>query len=94
MSCQSFWNLCRAAGSTGEGEGADLAVEVSPFGVRDVCLRTLANTDTRTIQGTMDALAGWMNVTKDQAIAQIANSNFLKTTASMSDLCSRLCRSR
>jgi hypothetical protein len=33
----------------------------------------------------MDALAGWMNVTKDQAIAQIANSNFLKTTASVSD---------
>ena len=33
----------------------------------------------------MDALAGWANVTKDQAIAQIANSNFLKTTASVSD---------
>jgi len=30
-------------------------------------------------------LAGWANVTKDQAIAQIANSNFLKTTASVSD---------
>ena len=50
-----------------------------------MCLRTLANTDSRTIQDTMDALAGWANVTKDQAIAQIANSNFLKTTATVSD---------
>jgi 3-oxoacyl-[acyl-carrier protein] reductase len=32
----------------------NLAFEVSPFGVRVVCLRTLANTDSRSIQDTMD----------------------------------------
>ena len=68
-----------------ESLAENLAVEVSPFGVRVVCLRTLANTDSRTIHDTMDALAGRVNVTKDQAMAQIANSNVLKTTASVSD---------
>ena len=68
-----------------ESLAENLAVEVSPFGVRVVCLRTLANTDSRTIHDTMDALAGRVNVTKDQAMAQIANSNVLKTTVSVSD---------
>jgi NAD(P)-dependent dehydrogenase (short-subunit alcohol dehydrogenase family) len=63
----------------------NLAIEVGPFGVRVVCLRTLANTDSRTIQQTMELLTGTMNITKDQAIAEIANSNFLKRTASVSD---------
>src|SRR5713226_7733824 len=56
----------------------NLAVEISPAGVRAVCLRTTANTDSRTIQQTMDALAGKMNVTKDQMSARIASLNFLK----------------
>jgi 3-oxoacyl-[acyl-carrier protein] reductase len=59
----------------------NLAVEVSPFGVRAMCVRTLANTDSRTIQDTWEAL----NIPKDKAVAQIANSNFLKTPASVSD---------
>jgi len=63
----------------------NLAVEVSPSGVRVVCLRTTANTNSRTIQQTMDALAGKMNVTKDQMIARIASQNFLKVPASISD---------
>ncbi len=63
----------------------NLAIEVGPHGVRVVCLRTLANTDSRTIQQTMEFLASRMNITKDQAIAQIANSNFLKRPASVSD---------
>ena len=63
----------------------NLAVEVSPSGVRAVCLRTTANTDSRTIQETMDALAGTMNVTKEQMIAQIAGLNFLKVPASVND---------
>jgi enoyl-[acyl-carrier-protein] reductase (NADH) len=33
----------------------------------------------------MELLTGTMNITKDQAIAEIANSNFLKRTASVSD---------
>jgi 3-oxoacyl-[acyl-carrier protein] reductase len=59
----------------------NLAVEVSPFGVRVVCVRTLANTDSRTIQDTFEALS----VPEDQAIAQVANSNFLKMPATVSD---------
>jgi NAD(P)-dependent dehydrogenase (short-subunit alcohol dehydrogenase family) len=63
----------------------NLAFEVSPAGVRVVCLRTTANTDSRAIQQTMEALAGKMNVTKDQMIARIASLNFLKVPASISD---------
>ena len=64
---------------------ANLAFEVSPFGVRVVCLRTVANIDSRSIQDTMDAIVGRLNITKDQAISQIANSNFLKVPATIRD---------
>ena len=63
----------------------NLAVEVGPAGVRVVCLRTTTNTDSRTIQQTMDTLAGKMNVTKDQMIARMASMNFLKVPASIAD---------
>jgi NAD(P)-dependent dehydrogenase (short-subunit alcohol dehydrogenase family) len=67
---------------------ANLAFEVSPFGVRVVCLRTLANADSRSIQDTMDFLAGRLGITRDQAMAQIAQSNFLKVPASVADTAS------
>lgn len=61
-------------------------------------IRTLANTDRRMIQQTMEFLAARMNITVDQTIAQIANSNFLKRPASVFDTaqdrspyCFRLC---
>jgi NAD(P)-dependent dehydrogenase (short-subunit alcohol dehydrogenase family) len=63
----------------------NLAVEVGPAGVRAVCLRTTANTDSRTIEQTMEALAGKMHITKEQATAAMANLNFLKAPASVSD---------
>ena len=63
----------------------NLAVEVGPAGVRAVCLRTTANTDSRTIQQTMDALVSRVHITKDQAMAAMANLNFLKASASVSD---------
>jgi NAD(P)-dependent dehydrogenase (short-subunit alcohol dehydrogenase family) len=63
----------------------NLATEVGPDGVRVVCLRTTANTDSRTIQETMEALATAMKVTKDQIIAQMVGMNFLKVPASVSD---------
>ncbi|HEY2592753.1 MAG TPA: SDR family oxidoreductase [Chloroflexota bacterium] len=63
----------------------DLAIEVGPAGVRVVCLRTLANTDSRSIQETMELLTGAINITMDQAVAQIADSNFLKRTAGVAD---------
>ena len=63
----------------------NLAVEVSPAGVRAVCLRTTANTDSRTIQQTIEALASRMSVTKEQMMARMANLNLLKIPASVVD---------
>jgi len=64
---------------------ANLALEVGPFGVRVVCVRTLANVDSRSIQDTMDFVAVQLNITKDQAKAQIAQSSFLKVPATVQD---------
>ena len=63
----------------------NLAIEVGAAGVRVVCLRTTANTDSRSIQQTMDLLADRMKVTKDQMMARIASLNFLKAPATVSD---------
>ena len=63
----------------------NLAFEVSPSGVRVVCLRTVANIDSRPIQDTMDFVAGRMNITKEQAIGQVALANFLKAPATVKD---------
>jgi NAD(P)-dependent dehydrogenase (short-subunit alcohol dehydrogenase family) len=64
---------------------ANLAFEVSPFGVRVVCLRTQANADSRSIQDTTEFLAGQMHIAKEQALTQIAQSNFLKVPATVQD---------
>jgi 3-oxoacyl-[acyl-carrier protein] reductase len=63
----------------------NMAVELGPAGVRVVCLRTTVNIDSRSIQQTMDILAGKMKVTKDQMIARMASLNFLKVPANTSD---------
>ncbi len=63
----------------------NLAFEVSPFGVRVVCLRTLANVDSRSIQDTMEFVSSRLNITKDQAMAQISQSTFLKVPATVQD---------
>lgn len=63
----------------------NMAIEVGSVGVRVVCLRTTANTDSRAIQETMDAVISKANITKEQAIALIASYNFLKVPAMVSD---------
>ncbi|HEX5502026.1 MAG TPA: SDR family oxidoreductase [Thermomicrobiales bacterium] len=63
----------------------NLAIEVGPLGIRVVCVRTLANADSRSIQHTTEFVAGRMNITQEQAIAQIADSNFLKRLAGVRD---------
>lgn len=68
-----------------ENLAANLAFEVSPFGVRVVCLRTTANIDSRSIQDTVGIVASQLNITKDQAMAQIAQANFLKVAATVQD---------
>jgi 3-oxoacyl-[acyl-carrier protein] reductase len=74
-----------AAFAAMENLTANLAFEVSPFGVRVVCVRTTANVDSRSIQDTMEFMAGRLNITTDQAKAQIANYNFLKVPATVQD---------
>jgi NAD(P)-dependent dehydrogenase (short-subunit alcohol dehydrogenase family) len=74
-----------AAFSAMENLTQNLAFEVGPLGVRVVCVRTLANVDSRSIQDTMAFLARQLNITKDQAMAQIAQSNFLKVPATVQD---------
>jgi NAD(P)-dependent dehydrogenase (short-subunit alcohol dehydrogenase family) len=74
-----------AAFAAMENLAANLAFEVSPFGVRVVCLRTIANIDSRSIQDTMGMVASQLNITKDQAMAQIAQQNFLKLPATVQD---------
>src|SRR5262249_39886747 len=63
----------------------NLAFEVSPFGVRVVCLRTVANIDSRSIQDTIEIVAGQLNIRKDQAMAQLAQGNLLKVPATVQD---------
>ena len=63
----------------------NLAIEVGPAGVRVVCLRTTANIDSRTIQKTMEAVAKDMHITKEQALASMADLNFLKRPATVAD---------
>jgi NAD(P)-dependent dehydrogenase (short-subunit alcohol dehydrogenase family) len=63
----------------------NLAVELSPKGVRVLCLRATANVDSRPIQETLGMLASRMNTTKEQMIAGIASSNFLKRPMNVAD---------
>jgi 3-oxoacyl-[acyl-carrier protein] reductase len=63
----------------------NLALDVSPQGVRVVCVRSSAMTDSRTIQESMEVMGAMMNVTRDQVLARIAGLTMLKTTASVSD---------
>jgi len=62
-----------------------LALDVSPAGVRVVCVRSSAMTDSRTIQQSMEAMVGRMNVTKEQALGRLANLTMLGITSSVSD---------
>jgi NAD(P)-dependent dehydrogenase (short-subunit alcohol dehydrogenase family) len=63
----------------------NLALELGPAGVRAVCLRTTANTDSRTIQETVEIMARMMNSTTDEMVGRIAGLNFLKAPASVKD---------
>jgi len=74
-----------AAFSAMENLTQNLAFEVSPFGVRVVCLRTLANVDSRSIRDTMGFLARQLHISEDQAKAQFEQSNFLRTLATVQD---------
>src|SRR5215813_15198656 len=63
-----------------------LALELSPSGVRVVCLRSAAMPETRVIQQTMNAVASMSGISKDQEITSLANSTMLKVSPSVLDM--------
>ena len=65
-----------------------MAIELSPAGVRVVCLRTSANPDSRTIQDVTDGIARMMNITREQANANLAESTLLKVSPRTTDTAS------
>lgn len=64
---------------------ANLAFELGPVGVRSVCLRTTANTDSTTIQDVMDRMAQQMGGAREEMSKMIASYNVLKIPALVED---------
>jgi 3-oxoacyl-[acyl-carrier protein] reductase len=62
-----------------------MALELGPAGVRAVCLRTAANSDSRTIRDTTEVIATMMNITSDQAAQNLAASTMLKVSPRTAD---------
>jgi 3-oxoacyl-[acyl-carrier protein] reductase len=65
-----------------------MAIELSPAGVRVVCLRTSANPDSRTIQDVTAGIATMINITTGQANASLAESTLLKVSPRTTDTAS------
>ena len=63
----------------------NLALDISPAGVRVVCVRSSAMTDSRTIRQTIEAMISKIGMTKDQMAARLAGLTMLKVSASVSD---------
>jgi 3-oxoacyl-[acyl-carrier protein] reductase len=57
-----------------------MAIELGSAGIRVVCLRTAANSDSRTIHDTVDAMGRILNITAEQAAAVIAQGRLLNTS--------------
>ena len=74
-----------AAFSAIENLTRSLALELSPAGVRVVCVRASAMPDTRTIQQTAEAIGRAMNATAEQALAGLAASTLLKVSPRVPD---------
>ena len=62
-----------------------MALELGTAGVRVVCVRTAANSDSRTIQDTTDAMAKLMGITPQQADAALAQMTMLKVSPQTTD---------
>jgi NAD(P)-dependent dehydrogenase (short-subunit alcohol dehydrogenase family) len=62
-----------------------LAIELGPFGIRPVCLRSSAMPDTRTIRDVIAAIAGAGNITEEQAAHFLASATMLHVSPQVSD---------
>jgi 3-oxoacyl-[acyl-carrier protein] reductase len=74
-----------AAFAAMENLTANLAFEISPSGVRVVCIRTVANVDSRSILDTAEIAAAQLHITKEQVLENIAQANFLRVAATVQD---------
>jgi NAD(P)-dependent dehydrogenase (short-subunit alcohol dehydrogenase family) len=62
-----------------------MAIELSPGGVRVVCVRTAANPDTRTMRDVTEVISKMMNITPEQARASLAEGTLLKVSPTTAD---------
>jgi 3-oxoacyl-[acyl-carrier protein] reductase len=62
-----------------------LAIELGPAGVRVVCVRTAANSDSRTIHETTEVIGAVMGITQEQAINALTEATMLKVSPTTSD---------
>jgi 3-oxoacyl-[acyl-carrier protein] reductase len=62
-----------------------MALELGTAGVRVVCVRTAANSDSRSIQDTTDAMAKLMSITPQQAEGALAQMTMLKVSPQTTD---------
>jgi 3-oxoacyl-[acyl-carrier protein] reductase len=74
-----------AAFAAMENLTANLAFELSPSGVRVVCVRTVANVDSRSIRDTAEIAAGQLHITKEEVLDKIAQGNWLGVAATVQD---------
>jgi NAD(P)-dependent dehydrogenase (short-subunit alcohol dehydrogenase family) len=62
-----------------------MALELATAGIRVVCVRTAANSDSRSIQDTTDAMAKLMGIAPQQAEAALAQMTMLKVSPQTTD---------
>ena len=74
-----------AAFASLENLARHLAIELSPAGIRPVCLRSSAMPDTRTIQDVTRNIAAAMSVSEDQASQFLASSTMLRVSPTTTD---------
>jgi len=64
----------------------NLAQDVSPCGVRVVCVRTAATPETRTIQELQASMTAAMNIPQQQVFKTLADMTLLKVSPTMADM--------
>ncbi|HKA10159.1 MAG TPA: SDR family oxidoreductase [Candidatus Dormibacteraeota bacterium] len=74
-----------AAFASLENLARHLAIELSPAGIRPICLRSSAMPDTRTIQDVTRNIAAAMSVSEDQAAQFLASSTMLRVSPTTAD---------
>lgn len=64
----------------------NLAQDVSPCGVRIVCVRTAATPETRTIQELQASMTASMNIPQEQVFKTLADMTLLKVSPTIADM--------